>query len=724
LEVRGVQQLADFAPGSGSGLEQLDAPLADVMRDTGASAGLLYLLPPGERVLQLTVISGVSQQIAAPWARVTVGAPLPAADAVRQRRTVWLSSQEQVARCYPQLALVLPYEFMLAAAPVSCGTSVWGALVLLWPIWHPPQLSSCERDALDRCCECEGVLLQQAAEQGQPLLPADQPRVLAPLRSGRMVSGEAPAAFDFAERLPQGCCALDLDGRVTFINTAAGNLLGAGVGALLGSRPWESLPWLHNPLFEDRYRAAVVSRRPTSFTMLRPPDQWLHFQLHPDDSGISIQITPVPAEDAKPTMPWQHAPSAPEVGATALYHLTHLAASLTQAIGADDVVELACDQIVPAFGPHALALLTPEEGRLHVVGAFGFSAELTEIFDSQRLASDTPAVRALHTGDPGFYATFADLKRTYPPAIHKDELPACAVLPLIASGHTVGTLILGYDRPRPFPAPERAILASLAGLLAQALDRARLYDIKHQLARTLQSGLLPHTLPTIPGLDAAARYLPAGHGSDIGGDFYDLIPCGEASAAAAIGDVQGHDINAAALMGQVRIAVHAHAIACTPPGETLARTNRLLIDLDAGLFTSCLYAHLDLAHHRARLATAGHPPPLVRRPDGHTEILHLPPGLLLGIDPDAAYPTTEIPLPPGALLALYTDGLIEAPGTDIGDATADLVTCLAHAPHQAIDALADTLLDHCTTPRQDDIALLLLQATGPHKAIRNAGPRE
>ncbi|MEU6067622.1 SpoIIE family protein phosphatase [Streptomyces sp. NPDC047082] len=704
-----MQQLADFAPGSG--LEQLDAPLADVMRDTGASVGLLYLLPPGERVLQLTVISGVSQQIAAPWARITVGAPLPVADAVRQQRLVWLSSQEEVARRYPQLALVLPYEFMLAAAPVTCGTSVWGGLVLLWPIWHPPQLSSRERDAISTCCESEGGLLQQAADQGQPLLPTTQPRVLAPLRSGRMVSGEAPAAFDFAERLPQGCCALDLDGRVTFINTAASDLLGTGVGALLGSRPWESLPWLRNPLFEDRYRAAVVSRWPASFTILRPPDQWLFFQLHPDDSGISIQITQVPAEHAKPTMPWQHTPPAPEVGATALYHLTHLAASLTQAVGADDVVQLACDQIVPAFGPQALALMTAEEGRLRVTGTCGFSAELTEIFDSQRLASDTPAVRALLTGDPGFYATFADLKRAYPPAVHKDELPACAVLPLIASGRTVGALILSYDRPRPFPAPERAILASLAGLIAQALDRARLYDIKHQLAHTLQTGLLPHALPTIQGLNAAARYQPAGHGIDIGGDFYDLIPYGEASAAAAIGDVQGHNITAAALMGQVRIAVHAHATAGTPPGEALARTNRLLIDLDPGLFTSCLYANLDLAHHRARLATAGHPPPLMRHPDGHTEILHLPPGLLLGIDPDATYPTTEIPLPPGALLALYTDGLIETPGTDIDHATADLVTYLAQVPDQTIDALADTLINYRPpTSHQDDIALLLIQA--------------
>ena len=219
------------------------------------------------------------------------------------------------------------------------------------------------------------------------------------------------------------------------------------------------------------------------------------------------------------------------------------------------------------------------------------------------------------------------------------------ILPLIVSGRSVGCCVLGYDQPHPFSADERAVLASLAGLIAQALDRARLYDTKHQLAHTLQTGLLPHTLPERPGLEVAARYLPATRGMDIGGDFYDLIRC-ETSAAAAIGDVQGHNVNAAALMGQVRTAVHAHATAGASPGEVLARTNRLLTDLDPGLFTSCLYAQIDLP----RTGPAGQrrpPAALLRHPDGPAEVLDLPPGLLLGIEPDADYPITEILLPAG-----------------------------------------------------------------------------
>ncbi|MCX4966295.1 SpoIIE family protein phosphatase [Streptomyces sp. NBC_00654] len=697
------------APGPGAELP--DSVLAEVVRGTGASVGLVYVLPPGERVLRLVLVSGLSRQIAAPWARIPMDASIPVVDAMRERRLVWLGSQEDVARRYPQLGIVLPYEFMLAAVPITSGTTVWGGFVLLWPVWHSPQLSAAERKTINGCCLRTAAILQQAADSGRPLQPADEPRLLTAPHPREADPGQAMAALGFAERLPVGCCSLDLEGRLTFINAAGAELVGAGAASLVGNRPWEVLLWLHDPVFEDAYRAAVVSRQPSSFTARHPPDTWLFFQLYPDDSGISVHITPAVGQpDATEPGPPPPSPAEP-VGVTALYHLTHLAAVLAQAAGVHDVVELAADQIVPAFGPKAMALSTVEEGRLRIIGYRGYSPDLMDRFDAIPLTSDAPVVRAITTGVAGFFPTFADLKRAYPQARHQDEMAAWAFLPLTVSGRPVGSLVLAYNRPRPFPPAERALLTSLAGLIAQALDRAHLYDAKHALARTLQTGLLPRVLPHIPGLDVAARYRPAGHGMDIGGDFYDLIPCTGATAAVVIGDVQGHDPAAAALMGQVRTAVRAHATDGSSPGDVLARTNRLLTDLDPGLFTSCLIAHLDLTNHRVRLATAGHPPPLLRHPDGRTETLHLPPGLLLGIEPDADYPTTEIPLPPGAVLALYTDGLVETPGTDIDHATTALANQLAQAQSENLDALADTLIDHAeqSAPRNDDIALLLIR---------------
>ncbi|MGW3723513.1 PP2C family protein-serine/threonine phosphatase, partial [Streptomyces sp. NPDC005133] len=432
----------------------------------------------------------------------------------------------------------------------------------------------------------------------------------------------------------------------------------------------------------------------TSFTATRPPDIRLSFRLYPHDGGISVHIT-LTGGDPTATTEEAAAPSPVGlVGATGLYHLTHLATALAEAASVQDVVELAADQIVPAFGPKALALLAVKDGRLRITGYRGYSLELMDRFDAAPLTSDTPAARVITTGVASFFTTFADLKRAYPPAVHQDGMAAWAFLPLIVSGSPVGSLVLAYDLPRPFPPAERAMLTSLTGLIAQALDRARLYDANYTLVRSLQTGLLPHTLPRLTSFDVVARYRPAGHGIDIGGDFYDLIICTPTTAAAVIGDVQGHNTTAAALMGQLRTAVHAYATTGASPGEVLASTNRLLVDLDPGLFASCLIVHLDRTHHRALLATAGHPPALLRHPDGHTDTLHVPPGLLLGIDPDADYPTTQIPLPPGAVLALYTDGLVETPGTDIDDSTNTLADHLTAAEPENLDALADTLLHH------------------------------
>ncbi|GAA5039108.1 GAF domain-containing protein [Thermocatellispora tengchongensis] len=694
--------------------DQIDAALADVMRQAGASVGLLYLLPADEQVLRLTVVTGIAHRIATPWTRVTLHSLLPVADAVRERRLVCVGSREDMARRYPMPALVLPYDFTLAAAPILAGGRAWGGLVVLWPGSHPPQPSRAERRAITSACRRMGLLLQRAHDQGRPILPGPAPRTLALPRARTPGPAEALAAADFAERLPEGCCGLDLDGRITFITTTAAALLGSEVPDLLGALPWEVLPWLQGPMVEDRYRAALVARGPTSCTVLRPPKQWLTFWFHPDASGVSVRIAPAASpQDPRAERLETPADTTAPSQASALYHLMHLAGTLAEAVGVGDVVERTMDQLIPAVDAQAMAVMTAQEGRLRIIGYRGYSAELMARFDAQPLVSRAPASHVLTTGVPLFFATFADLKDFYPPAVHQDDMGSWAFLPLIASGRVVGSLVLAFDRPRPFPPAERAVLTSVAGLIAQALDRARLYDAKHHLAHTLQTGLLPRTLPRIPGLEVAARYLPAGHGMDIGGDFYDLIRCGPAAAAAAIGDVQGHNLTAAALMGQVRTAVHAHATAGASPGEVLDRTNRLLTDLDPGLFTSCLYASLDLARHRAHLATAGHPPPLLRHPGGHAEPLHLPPGLLLGIDPAADYTTTEIPFPPGSMLVLYTDGLVEAPGADIEQAAAELADRLTRTPDRPLDACADTLLAEGMAPRNDDIALLVIRAAAP-----------
>ncbi|MFE5136238.1 SpoIIE family protein phosphatase [Streptomyces fagopyri] len=707
----------DIPPATGSGLELLDPYLSQIVLETGASIGHVYLLTGNETELRLSVMSGISREIIAPWARVGLDHPIPVSDAVRERRLVWIGGQEEMALRYPRAALVLPYPFAVVAAPIATGTTTWGGLVLLWPGSHPPRLALRERDAVQTWSHRLGLLLQQASDRGHPVLPGPEPRMLPGSSTRTTGAAEAQAAADFTERLPDGCCGLNMTGHIAYLTTAAARLVGAERSALLGARPCDAMPWLDKLVFEDRYRAAVVSGRPTSFTALCPPDRQLSFHLYPDASGLSIRITPVPSPHGS-EFPEPH-PSAPVTpGRTAgLYHLLHLAAALTEAVGVQDVVDQAADQLLDAFNAQGLVLFVAANDRLRVIGHRGYSAEAIDRVDGAALSGPptssapvppTPSALALTAGVPSFFGSRDEMRRAYPETSLLTDKAAWAFLPLIASGRPVGCWTLSYDRPHPFPPEERAILTSTAGLLAQALDRAGVYDDEHHLVHRLQTALLPRALPDIAGLDVAARYLPSTRGIDIGGDFYDLIRLGPTTVAATIGDVQGHNADAAALMGQVRTAVHAAAGA--PPGDVLARVNRLLTDLDPGLFTSCLYAHLDLTHHRVRMATAGHPPPLLRHPDGLTEVLSLSPGLLLGIDSTSDYPTTEIQLPPGAVLALYTDGLVEAPGADIDETTAQLAVRLSGARHHTMDALADTLVHHTQRPsrQNDDIALLLI----------------
>ncbi|MEU6809981.1 SpoIIE family protein phosphatase [Streptomyces sp. NPDC046831] len=689
--------------------DALAAALADAVRGTGASIGSLFLLEEARPVLRLVAQCGLPVEFTAPWHRLPLSAPAPLTDAIHEDRLVWIGSQAEMASRYPRVAAVLPYRIALAAAPLTGVRHCWGGLLLMWPADRPRGPSSRERGHMASVARRMARLLDEAP---RPPEVRDRPRVVS-LATRRHPVQTRVAAADYAERLPEGAVGLDLEGRITFVNRTAARLLGHEPERLLGTRPWQSLPWLDDPVYEDHYRTVVVSRAPLAYTALRPPDHWLTFELYPDASGISVRITPRTEQPSSGPLPVQT--SRPTSAATGrLYQLVHLAAALTEAVGVRDLTDLISDQILPAFGAQNLVLCSLEAGRLKIIGYHGYAPGVIDRLDGLPLATDlTPAGQALTSGSPAFYPDRATMARAYPQASRISDKQAWAFLPLLAAGRRVGCCVLSYDQPHSFTADERAVLTSLAGLIAQALDRARLYDSKHQVAQELQQVLLPRSLPTLPGLDVAARYLPASHGLLIGGDFYDLLRLDDTTAAAVIGDVEGHSISAAALMGQVRTAIHAHATAGAPPDQVLSCANRMLADLESDLLVSCLYVHLDLARHRVTLASAGHMPPLLR--DGrHVRVVNVEPGPLLGIDLGVHYPVTADVLPPGALLALYTDGIVEVPGTDAVENINRLARHLAASDGQDLDALIDSLV-RCTWPtgqHTDDIAVLLLRAKG------------
>ncbi|MFI8243809.1 SpoIIE family protein phosphatase [Streptomyces sp. NPDC085866] len=685
----------------------LSIALASMVEDVHAHSGAVYLLRPDEPVLEMAVMAGMPRAFAAPWERVGLSAPIPVADAVRDRRLVWVGGEEQMARCYPRISVVLPYPFALAALPVATAGTVYGAVFVTWPGVHPPELSDRERDILTAACERLALRLERAAVENRPVGP-EVDLLATPLSGVSDTLGSVEAAR-MVSRLPYGLVSLDLHGRIVFVNAAAADLLGRPAGELLGILPWVSVPWLNDPMYEDRYRAALISQQVTSFVALRPPGEWLSFRMYPSTTGLSVRISRARAVA-------EMAREAPRTGPgpsrlVTITQVLSLAAALTEAVGVQDVVQLVWDEVVPSVGCQALVILASQAGRLHVLGHRGYADPyVVERFDGLPLSERTPGTQALNSGVPAFFDSREQMARLYPNR-PPDGFGSWAYLPLIASGRPVGTCVLAYTDPHVFPADERAVLTSLGGLIAQALERAQLYDAKHRLAQGLQESLLPHTLAVLPGIEAAARYLPATQGMEIGGDFYDLVPA-RPLAAAVIGDVQGHNVTAAALMGQIRTGVRAYTTVGQAPQDVMSSTNRLLIDLGADLFASCLYLRLDPAQGQAVMARAGHPPPLLRRPDGQVRVLDLAGGPLLGIDASATYPTTEVSLAPGSVLALYTDGLVESPDVDIEDSLVDLGALLAEVGDQPLEDLADELVRHSAAARErvDDVAVLLLRA--------------
>ncbi|MFC5637103.1 SpoIIE family protein phosphatase [Streptomyces bullii] len=537
-------------------------------------------------------------------------------------------------------------------------------------------------------------------------------------------------AAEAAERLPDGIFSLDQDGRGIYANRRCEQLLGCRREELLGRYPWEVITWLRDPAYEDRYRAAMLSQEPVSFLVRHPADGWLGFVLYPGVHGLTGRVFPtLPPTGSDPVPTARGAagvvagaaagtpPPEPVAGprAGALYHVVQMASVLTEAVTVRDVCRAVSERLLPAFGVAELALYTVREGRMYLLWESGYPEGFLRPFEGIGLDTRLPGVHALTTRLPLFFESPEELSDAYP-GIALDRMSAWSFLPLIASGHAVGSCILGWDAPHRFTPDERSALTALSGLVAQALERARLYDEESAVARGLQEGLLPHRLPVIEGLRTTGRYLPGTQGMAIGGDWYDVIRTGR-GVALVIGDVEGHSVGAAAVMGQLRSAVHAFAASERPPQEVISHTNRLLTELEADAFATCCYVELDPRTGRALAVRAGHPPPLLRHPDGRAEPLDLVGGVMLGVQPDAVYPVTALTLTPGSVLVLYTDGLVEQPGSDIETGIQEVRDCLTRTPSDSVERLADQLIKTArrAPDRPDDVALLLT-AYGPDQA--------
>ncbi|MFI5930453.1 SpoIIE family protein phosphatase [Micromonospora sp. NPDC051543] len=420
-----------------------------------------------------------------------------------------------------------------------------------------------------------------------------------------------------------------------------------------------------------------------------------------------------------------------------LRSLSDVAAALAGTLTLDDVARVALRHTIGMFDADRVAFVVDEGGggwRMvrRVRGELMDEADerLPPLWRRAPADWEGPVALAARTGEALFIRDGQPLRETAVDR-HDEKIRSMAALPL-GTSVVRGGLTVGYQVAHSWSAAERALLAASAELIGQAAERARRFETQHGTAQLLQRSMLPEHLPDLPRLRIAARYDPGVDGNAAGGDFYDafLLPTG--ALGVVLGDVAGHDVQAAARMGQVRAALRALALTDPAPDAVLTGLDRLVTSLgaEAGsheLFVTVAFGVIDAERRELTLASAGHPAPLIRRcaPDGrtHAEYVQVPAAPPLGL---GGRPTTvTVAFPPGDTLLLFSDGVVERRRQSLSagmDALGDAVAKAGTSDPRALCAVATAAVSGGT---EDDVAVLAVEhALKPSRSAAMEVPAE
>ncbi|TQL24325.1 SpoIIE family protein phosphatase [Streptomyces sp. SLBN-134] len=653
--------------------ERVRRVLEQALVFAGAAFAALYRPGADGELLYLAESAGLPRTLCGVRDSYPVAGRAPVAEAHRGR-PVWLGPQDLAAQ--PQSRRVPSSDFFLAALPVRGDGGGCLLAISEGPLGFDPE---------DRACLG---------------LVADALAVPAP-----------PAAADGGEPPPGGFSLAMDTGRVR-VGDGLLELFGLGpddfdgrVESLLSLTVPEDLPSLMSVVEADHM---TIGDRELEFRVLRPagPPRWLRLRgrLVPGGEGRPARLvgSVVDASTLRSDI-------------TDVARVQRLAAALATAVTVRDVGKAVVAALRRPLRADRIALAELEGERLVVTVLDPPEPEdwpelwraewRTEWPDAPVRTMPTLAA-ALREGRAAIWPAGSPLET----ALAEVGPGGLAVLPLPAGNRMVGACLIGWDTPHDFGPDERALLTAAAGLAGQALMRARAFDAEHELVGMLQRQLLPRRLPRLPGAIAVARYLPSTAGLELGGDWYDVIPLPDNHVALVIGDVQGHSAGAATLMGQLRTALRAYAVEGHPPDVVVSHANRLLMDMETDLFATCCYVDVDLEQGSAWCVRAGHLPPVLRHPDGSTEIAEAEGGPPLGVVRQSDFPMSPLGLRRGTLVALTTDGLVESPESDIDEGMERFAGQLSAADPTPLGPVADALLGKA--PRSDDVALLLMRYDG------------
>lgn len=392
--------------------------------------------------------------------------------------------------------------------------------------------------------------------------------------------------------------------------------------------------------------------------------------------------------------------------------LTTLAGQLSASRSFDDVRAAIAEHATPVLGAATALVGVVEPDGLRLLRPHTLEADRRADDPVVDLDSDFPALIAMRRRS---LITFTALEALPDRAVADDlarrGLHAGACAPLISSdGEVAGVFVALWVEAPHFDEALRARITTVAELCAQSAERSRLFDAEHRVRSDLQRSMVA-VLPAVDGLDVAARYRPAADTLGMGGDWYDAVTLEGGRLCLVVGDVSGHGVSAIAEMTQVRTVVHTLAAGGTPLSEILLRTSAVM-QRDGLGYATVLIAVVDPAAGTLDYVTAGHPPPLVKRPGGTVDTLTGGRHSVLGIELTPR-PPGFLSFPTGSTLVIYTDGLIEERGTAIDESVTDLASRLRTMAAPTADLLADALLEEPDDgPARDDVALVVARHVG------------
>lgn len=539
---------------------------------------------------------------------------------------------------------------------------------------------------------------------------------------------DAPTSADrILESIPTAFFALGRDWRFTYVNAEAERLLGRARADLLGGDVWDLFPAATGTAFERHYRVAMASGEPATFDEFYPAplDTWFEVRAWPTPEGLSVYFIDVTVR--------RRLQEATERIARRAALTASVTSDLSRTLDAEEAVAALARTLVPVLADWCVVTLADVDdvGRqvLRDIGWWHRDPEalpLVREYAFHRLASLTDHSylhEALRTTDvipipPDATVRIQGVLR--PGRAHElitELAPAsAAVLPLRGRGRTMGAITLFNGRGRPeLDVEELDTARDIAGRAGMALDNAYLYARQRRVAEELQRSFLTDP-PVLENLEVAVRYVPASEAARVGGDWYDVFPHPGGETAVVIGDVAGHDLQAAAAMGQLRSLLRGIAVSTEPgPAHILTLVDRALGVLGQDTVATAVVMTLRPTADGsvvARWSNAGHPPPMVIGADGTVRALDAR-SLVLGMDTEARRGEHEIVLEPGATVVLYTDGLAERRDRGLRAGLDHLQTALSELADRGVEDLCDALLLRLLPPEpEDDIAVVVVRAPG------------